>query len=100
MTDPTGPLAHLRRPKLLIRAARCGLHDYDRRRALKRLLATAVPPAPDAAVQALLASESKLEEARRKGTAAYSFPRHVEVLIALMAEVRLSTPPAPPPSAP
>lgn len=89
MTDPSATLANLRRPRLLVRAARHGLGDYSRERMLSRLLAGARPPSPGAAFPALLAAERDLERTRRAGDGAYSVARHVELLIALMAEARL-----------
>jgi hypothetical protein len=88
MTDFRALLADLRRPKLLIRAARHGQSDYRRDRDLKRLL-NGQQPAPDRSVPRLLNEEERLEETRKSGDAAYSIARHIEVLIALMAEVRL-----------
>lgn len=87
-SDPR--LAALRRPRLLIQAARHGLADYDRNRDLRRLLAAPRPPAPEQAVAALIAYESRLESARRAQDAGYSVARHVEVLIAILAEARLA----------
>ncbi len=87
MTDFRALLADLRRPQLLIRAARCGLADYRRDRDLNRLLDC--KPSPDRAVQRLLGEEEHLEQIRKAGEASYSVTRHVEVLIALMSEVRL-----------
>lgn len=89
MTDLAALVAELRRPRLLIRAARFGLGEYNRNRDLKRLMHSPVAPAPDRAVAALLAEEERLEETRCTGDAAYSIVRHIEILIALMAEVRL-----------
>ncbi len=90
MSDhPLTVLSRLRRPKLLIRAARFGLADYDRERHLRRLMRAPVAPAPLAAVPRLLEEEARLEDIRKAGGAAYSPARHVEVLIALMAEARL-----------
>lgn len=89
MTDLFELMTSLRRPKLLIRAARFGQSDYNRRRDLKRLIAAAAPPRPEEALRALIAEEELLEEARRQGEAAYSFLRHIEILIAMMAEARL-----------
>ena len=37
----------------------------------------------------LLAEEERIEATRQAGDASYSFVRHIEVLIAMMAEVRL-----------
>lgn len=87
MTDFRARLADLRRPQLLIRAARCGLAGYRRDRDLRRLLDA--QPSPDRAVRRLLSEEATLEATRQTGEAGYSVLRHIEVLIALMAEVRL-----------
>ncbi|SIN92483.1 DUF6477 family protein [Vannielia litorea] len=84
-----GPLAHIRRPKLLIRAARLGLADYSRSRDLKRIMRVATLPAPTRAVRDLIATEAEMEEGRQTGLSTYSVIRHVEVMIALMAEAKL-----------
>lgn len=89
MTDLFQLVSDLRRPQLLVRAARAGLIDYNRKRDLKRLMRLSEAPSPDRAVTALLAEEERLEDIRRKGDATYSFARHIEVLIAMMAEARL-----------
>lgn len=88
MQDLRALVAALRRPRLLVRAARIGVSDYVRERDLCRLTGRSTPPCPASAVRSLLAEEDALEEVRREGTAAYSPARHVEVLIALMAEAR------------
>ena len=90
MSDhPLSVLSRLRRPKLLIRAARFGLADYNRERDLRRLMHAPAAPAPTKAVPRLIEEEARLEDIRKSGGAAYSPARHVEVLIALMAEARL-----------
>lgn len=89
MTDFTKTLATLRRPQLLVRAALHGLLDYDRNRDLQRLLPETRMPSPAEAMQRLLDSEAQLESARRDGTATYSVARHVDVMIALLCEMRL-----------
>ncbi len=89
MSDPLSIVAGLRRPQLLIRAARAGLASYNRSRDLKRLMRVSVAPAPDRAVAALLEEEQRLEETRQQGDATYSLTRHVDILIAMMAEARL-----------
>ncbi|WP_045389240.1 DUF6477 family protein [Falsirhodobacter sp. alg1] len=86
MTDFRAALAELRRPRLLIRTARLGINDYRRERDLRRLTDT---PNPESALPRLLAQEENLEQTRLAGDASYSVTRHIEVLIALMAEVRL-----------
>lgn len=87
MTDFQALLANLSRPRLLIRAARFGLADYKRDRDLRRLLGQT--PSPDRAVERLMSEEERLEEGRRAGDAAYSVTRHIDILIALISEIRL-----------
>lgn len=86
MTDVRTLFAELRRPRLLIRAARFGLADYRRERDLRRLVDVT---RADQTVPRLLSEEALMEEERLAGLASYSVARHVELLIALMAEVRL-----------
>lgn len=89
MSDFRTLLAGLKRPRLLIRAARHGLDEYRRDRDLHRLIGGARVPAPDEALPRLMREEARLEGIRGTGDAAYSLVRHIEVLIALMAEARL-----------
>lgn len=89
MTDLRSALAQLRRPRLLVRAARHGVQGYCRERDLRRLITTAQAPGPEAVVAALLNAEARMETTRQAGAAGYSIARHVELLIALMVEVRL-----------
>jgi len=89
MTDFARLLADLRRPRLLIRAARLGMVEYNRTRDLKRLVHTHETPPPERALATLFAVEAEMEETRRTGAAHYSLARHIEVLIALLAESRL-----------
>ncbi len=94
MTDFRTLLSNLRRPRLLIRAARFGMSDYSRERDLRRLGEHSA--APERVVPHLLRTEELLEETRKAGDAGYSVARHIEVLIALMAEARLLPRPATP----
>ena len=87
MSDLQSLLANLRRPRLLIRAARFGLADYRRDRDLRRLIGQIATP--DRAVAQLISEEEQLEEDRRAGEASYSVTRHIEILIALISEIRL-----------
>lgn len=88
MQDINSFAESLRRPALLIRAARAGLAHYNRNRDLRRLMQDCVPP-PTEAVRRLIDAESRVEERRQAGDAGYSLTRHVTLLIALMAELRL-----------
>jgi hypothetical protein len=86
MPDTIERLQDLRRPRLLVRAARFGLSGYDRDRDLRRVFGPGATPAPGRAMGPLLDREAGLEETRRAGGAGYSVARHVQVLTALMAE--------------
>ncbi|MEF3047760.1 DUF6477 family protein [Pseudotabrizicola sp. L79] len=90
MTNHPSALAHLRRPRLLVRAARFGVADYRRDRDLRRLIGRSARP--EDAVSLLLDAEGQMEENRKKGEATYSVAQHIEVLIALVAEARMIKP--------
>ncbi|MES2667287.1 MAG: DUF6477 family protein [Pseudomonadota bacterium] len=87
MSDFRAVLSELRRPRLLMRAARFGMEEYRRDRDLRRLIDGTVQP--ERAVPRLMCEEARLEDIRQRGDATYSVARHIEVLIALMAEARL-----------
>lgn len=89
MTNLSALVSQLKRPRLLVRAARFGLADYSRNRDLKRILASAALPGPEAALAGLLAEESRLEASRRAGAADYCVMRHIDILIAVMAEAQI-----------
>lgn len=90
MTEFAATLTDLRRPKILIRAARAGVSDYRRERDLKRLVQDAKGVAPRDAMAPLLAEEHRLEATRTTGGATYNIQRHVAVLTAILAEARRS----------
>ena len=94
MTDLATILAALRRPKILVRAARAGVVDYRRERDLRRILRLGRSAQPRHALDHLIAEESRLEETRAAGEATYSIQRHVAVLTAILAEARLVPTPA------
>lgn len=89
MTRSTPILAAIRRPRLLIRAAHFGLSDYRRERDLPRVTRQSALLAPETAVATLMEEEERLDASRRHEEAGYSLARHVDVLIALIAEERL-----------
>lgn len=89
MKDILSTLNDLRRPRLLIRAARIGTEDYARDKHLVRVLGYGPLPRPGAALMRLIEIEQGLNELRRASDAAYSISRHVEVLVAVMGEARL-----------
>lgn len=85
---PLSEVADRRRPRLLLTAARHGLSLYRRERDLPRLLTLGESRMPP--LDALYAAEARYEANRRSNAASYSFARHIEVLIALLAELRLT----------
>jgi Family of unknown function (DUF6477) len=87
MSDFRMMLANLRRPRLLMHAARFGLGDYRRERDLRRLVN--ISASPEVTVPRLLSVEEALEATRVAGDASYSAARHIDVLIALLAEAQL-----------
>ncbi len=93
MTDFATLLNALRRPKILIRAARAGVVDYRRDRDLKRLLRQPRSTATAHAIMSLLAEETRLEEDRARSDGTYDLQRHVAVLTAIIAEARLAARP-------
>lgn len=89
MTDILSLLKTLRRPQLLIRAARIGQEDYNRARDLRRIIKSGSLPTPGKAIVSLMSEESALEAGRKEGSATYSIARHVDILVAMMGEARL-----------
>lgn len=87
MSDFCKTLSSLRRPRLLMHAARFGLGEYRRDRDLRRLVSCG--SSPEETVPTLLSREEEMEATRKAGDAGYSVTRHIEVLIALLAEARL-----------
>ena len=79
----------IRRPKILVRAARIGLEWYRRDRDLNKVIHSLSTPTPERAVERLVAAEQELEEFRAAGLAHYDVHRHIAVLTALLGEARL-----------
>ena len=88
MTDLTRTLKDLRRPRILVSAARKGMALYRRDRDLRRILSGEARAAETGG--RLLAAESRMEAERTAGNAGYSIGAHIAVLTALMAEASLS----------
>jgi len=82
----------LRRPRLLVQAARAGLAGWRRGRDLHRVLKCETPPPPPLAMARLRCEEARLDAARRDGRADYDLHRHIMLLIALMAEAAEAAP--------
>ncbi|ETX16464.1 hypothetical protein OCH239_01095 [Roseivivax halodurans JCM 10272] len=80
----------MRRPRLLVRAARIGSEGYTRSRHLPRLIGAQAAADPEEALTRLLETEEPLDAARRSGSAGYSPARHVELLSAIIAELEIA----------
>lgn len=89
MQDLLTQLSAMRRPRLLIRAARIGAQDYRRDAYLPRLRGYGVSHRAGPALVALMAREEEMNAQRKAGDAAYSIARHVETLSAIMGEARI-----------
>lgn len=79
----------LRRPRLLIRAARIGVQGYRRDAHLRRHFGYGPLPRTASALVHLLDMEAAQNHLRLIGNAAYCHTRHVDLLIAMMGEARI-----------
>lgn len=95
--DPQPRHASLRRPKLLIAAAREGQAAWRRERDLRRLLKCDETPAPGRALRRLRFAEAQLNDARIEKAAHYDLQHHIRVLVAILAEMRAMVASAPTP---
>lgn len=86
MLDIQTQVAQLRRPTLLIKAARFGIDDYNREPHLRRVLKGTVPLRPGPALILLLDVEKRMNDDRTSQASAYTIADHIDVLIAIMAE--------------
>lgn len=89
MTYKNDTIDTIKRPKILVRAAKIGLEWYRRERDLKKVIHSLTTPTPERAVERLVVAERELEEFRATGQAQYSVHRHIAVLTALLGEARL-----------
>ena len=89
MQDVLSMLQALRRPPLLMRAARIGADHYQRAAHLPRLLGNGMLPRHGAALMKLMELENTLNDQRRSGDTSYSLVKHVDVLIAMVGEARV-----------
>lgn len=87
-----GGQSQVRRPRLLVRAARAGLAGWNRRRDLRRLLKCEELPMAGAALTRLRAEEEHMDTVRREGSADYDVHRHILLLIAILAETAEAAP--------
>ncbi len=89
MKDIYSRINALRRPNLLVRAARFGLDDYNRTTHLARYMSVEPVPSPAAALIQLFDFEKEMNDARCAKTGLYLAARHIDILVAIMAEAQL-----------
>ncbi len=89
MQDILSMLNAMRRPRLLMRAARIGAEDYRRTAHLPRLLGYGNLPRHGAALIRLVEIEGELNAQRIGDDSAYNLLRHIDVLIAIVGEARI-----------
>lgn len=89
MQDILTMLNTLKRPTLLMRAARHGAEDYRRTVHLPRLLGYGQTPRHGRALMQLMEIEAMLNAQRTDEDSSYSLLRHVDVLIAIVGEARI-----------
>lgn len=89
MCDVLQKLDALKRPRLLISAARIGSMEYRRETHLYRHFKQDCPKRSKDALERLIEIESELDAKRSGAAAGYSIARHVDILIAMMGEARI-----------
>ena len=89
MQDILTMLTALRRPRLLMRAARIGAEDSRRGAHLPRLLGYGQLPRHGAALMRLMEIEGELNAQRMSDDSSYSLLRHIDILIAIVGEARI-----------
>lgn len=89
MQDIFSMLNALKRPRLLMRAARIGAEEYRRNVHLPRILGYSALPRHVNALMKLMELEQSLNTQRKDGDAGYSLVTHVDVLIAMVGEARI-----------
>lgn len=89
MKDIIGQVMDLKRPNMLVQAARFGVDDYKRDRHLRRCLGKENLPSPGQALIALLDLEKQINRERETKANDYQAPKHIDVLTAIMAEAAL-----------
>lgn len=87
---PEGRRTGLRRPRLLIAAARHGQQAYRRGRDLRRLMRDDMLPPAGQAVAWLTAREAAMDHARHARLPEWDLQTHILLLIALLHEMQLA----------
>lgn len=89
MRDIAQQLDALRRPRLLVRAARSQVANYSRQRDLTRIFGSVLQTNTGELLMKLLSLELEHNHLRLSGDTGYIVARHIDVLIALMGEAEI-----------
>jgi hypothetical protein len=89
MQDIFTQIKSLKRPALLVRAARFGVDEYRREKHLPRILRCESIPKTAEAILRLLDTEREIQNTKSASANSYDVAKHIEVLIAIMGEARL-----------
>ena len=89
MQDILTRLRGIHRPAILVQAGTIGARNYRRGPALRRILGKAPPPRSAVVLVQLIDIEADLNARRKKTDAGYNLVRHIEVMIALIAEAAI-----------
>ena len=87
MSEFHSKLSTIKRPKILIKAAKIASRTYLRSRDLSGVLGYSHPTTDRSIRQQLFDLESSINQKRRLEDASYDLKTHVQVLSALLAEV-------------
>lgn len=88
MTNYIAQLENVKRPRLLVRAARAGATRYRRDHHLGYFSKVEGIDSQAKLMAVLIAREAELEDVRKSGSADYNIHRHVHLLTALLAEAQ------------
>ncbi|MDB3921557.1 DUF6477 family protein [Paracoccaceae bacterium] len=78
-------LHSVKRPKILVNAAKLGLETYNRAKCLSSFLALSMPQHPAQILRSLIDKEGQLDKMRLQEHVQYNIALHVTVLTALVA---------------
>lgn len=86
MREISNSLLHLKRPNILVRAARVALNNFQRDATLTRIFGY-VPAGPSQdLISDLIEREGQINTQRKSGDVTYNIARHITVLTALISE--------------
>lgn len=86
MTKAIATLSNIKRPKLIIRAARSGTSQYQRSRFIKQYPSLSPKHSSETFLNRLLIEENEINQSRHNDDPAYNVRKHIAVLTAILAE--------------